>query len=80
MSALDELRQRFDSVDEARSGLIGYDGLCKLYDGAEKTDIDQLMHYLDVDGDGKVHRKHIFSLKPFPLYYFAVFIRGSYER
>lgn len=54
MSAIDEIRQRFESVDEAGSGLVGYEGLCKLYDGAEKSDIDQLMSILDLDGDGKV--------------------------
>ena len=55
MSDLDEIRQRFESVNEAGSGLVGYEGLCKMYEGAEKSDIDKLMTIIDLDGDGKVH-------------------------
>eukprot|EP00731_Ephydatia_muelleri_P030018 Em0021g541a len=53
MSDLDEIRQRFESVNEAGSGLVGYEGLCKMYEGAEKSDIDKLMTIIDLDGDGK---------------------------
>ena len=61
LDVLGEIRQRFDSVDETGSGLVGYDGLCKLYEGADKVDIDQLMGILDLDGDGKVQYLHIDS-------------------
>ena len=61
MSYLEEIRYRFESVDEAGSGLVGYEGLCKLYEGAEKSDIDKLMALLDLDGDGKVQILKTFS-------------------
>ena len=61
MSDLDEIRQRFESVNEAGSGLVGYEGLCKMYEGAEKSDIDELMTIIDLDGDGKVHIIKTFS-------------------